>query len=590
MISYHTRYSVSTYYKKTSSGSTQYNTDLFPSSLGFFNTESQTNSTEYSEKWDSTSYTYMSARHSGEGFDVNYIYNGINRGSGYDSTSVSETWVQTSTGSSQAAGRTSYVENSAGHDGSLDGGAASDGYTFTGSSTTGRTQTTYQKIHEGKTTLSGTTAVPVTLTATETYSHTTLFAYVGGSQISGSATGTRLGSSAPFQPSTYTSTFAGTPTAYLFGGKFYAPHVRNTRANPPPLRIVAPVFAVTNSSVLNSAYAMSPVSGSIFDGISKFYKSSTTSLTEGATVTSGFADLTSGATSSYAFFGVTEFSSTAVNLAADARRKDLSFSYIDPEIIGYDENEEPIYGETPNAGFYFTNLGASQSFFYLTQIEPSELSAMLNPWFVPVLNGHFPDKAFPGQMPRVFTTIETAMIGESSASVRWSHISGSWQIVITKANSSTSTTTTGQISFLSTIQTKTADATGLVGNTTAILGPAFPLGFSGLNEVSVTLREAGNAESSAVFFGHSGRNQSTQYADLSFSSSLTSTVYTLGSASGWGRVTYPDSSLLAYKNKKGISFSTSSKTVQFSTLPMPPTTTHQKWNEAGRQDSVGVLE
>lgn len=613
MISFDTHHSVSTYYKRTESYTSYLDTAQFfgtnTSTYVVYNTRSASASTEYSEKWDSTSYTFMSKKAGfgelaagnlqiGAGFDVNYFYNGITLGSGYASTSVFETWAITSTASSQAAGRTSYQENSAGHDGALGGGASTDGFTFTGSSATGRTQTTYQKNHDGKTTLSGTTAIPITLTATETYALTTLFGYAGGSQVSGSASATRLSSSAPFQPSTYTSTFAGTPTVYLYGGKFYAPYIKNARQNPPPLRAVAPLLAVTESSVQASAYAMFPVIDSVFSGIEKFYKSSTSSKTEqdiagSNTAASAWTALEGGVTRSHVLFTVTDFSSSAANLALEAKRKDLSFSYIEPEIIGYDENDEPIFGQTPNVGFYFTNLSASQSFFYLTQIEPSELSTMSNSWFVPVLNGHFPDKAFPGQMPRIFTNVETAQINGSSASVRWAHISSSWKIVITKANSSTSLTTTGQISFLSTISTKTAEATGLVGNTTAILGPAFPLGFSGMNEVSFTLREAGDTEStqsSAVFFGHSGRHGASSYADASFSSNSFSTVHTLGSGSGWQRVTYPDSSLTAYKNKKGVSFSTSTKTVQFSTLSLPPTTTHRKWNEAGRTDSVALTE
>ena len=380
-----------------------------------------------------------------------------------------------------------------------------------------------------------------TLTSTRSAAFTQAFASAGTSLISGSATAVELGTS------TYTTTANQTGTVYLFGAALFAQAYEANRGLLPPLRLAASAFAVTQSPTATNLCLAETITGT-FQWITSFYERKTASTATNTIILSppNFT-ITQNYTSSYEFWSLTKWSSTVLRPNLLANRK----TFISAGYIG---------------------TGGLSSVFTSYSLIPAELSDVN--MFAPVYSGI--------SSVRVFTSKQGGLtIGGSTAACQWVFTGSAWSLKITKINSSTSTTLYATVSLLGANSTTTLAALHVVGNTTAILGPAIPGTANQMDHVSYTM--AGSVNTSRPAFFVSGMCGTTFIETSASQSSSASSVLMLG-------LTYPASSLPAFKARTGVSFSTYTATQRGAetNLLLPSVWTHLKWNEASRGDVVSV--
>lgn len=434
-------------------------------------------------------------------------------------------WASTSTGDTQAASFTTqnYVTDA------VAGTSFGDISAVTG---------TYVKGADGA---GRTTSRSYVLASTQTAIFGQTFAMIGTSPLSGTASATEAGTQ------TYSTTAAQPGTVFLYGGAANVQLFDAQRGPLPPQRVAGKAFAVTHSSLANSAYPLGTISGT-FDWISNFYFRPTFSTS--TNFVQGYPPnftLTLNTTLSYEYFVSTQWSTTGLTAALSAIRK----KYVQSGYIGT-AGMDSVYSSFSVSPLGLTNLTL----------------------FVPV----FPSIS----SLNIFTRATGGLtLDGSSASAAWTYTGGAWSLRLTKANSSSFSTLYGTIDLTGSNATTTENASAQTGNTTAVLGPIFPATAQGVDEVSITLREAGDA--TRPFFFFSAPIETTFLENSSSLSASSSLVLSLGAS-------YPISSLRAYKKHIGISFSTETTSLRGAgfSFTLPGVWQHSKWNEAGRTDAVSV--
>jgi len=195
--------------------------------------------------------------------------------------------------------------------------------------------------------------------------------------------------------------------------------------------------------------------------------------------------------------------------------------------------------------------------------------------------------------PFIYTsTRDGQTVNGSSASLVWIYTNSSWSLHATLKNTSTSTTIWISTSLSGAPSSTSLSASVGVGISTAILGPLYPFSVSGGNAVHFSLNND-RTDSVSAFYGYSNTAMTSGTSTL-FSSSA-STFASSSFLSG-----LMDSSFKRfYAGLRGASFSTQSSNLPTldvnqafnpSLLETPVVLNGNKWNEAGREDAVSVIQ
>lgn len=186
------------------------------------------------------------------------------------------------------------------------------------------------------------------------------------------------------------------------------------------------------------------------------------------------------------------------------------------------------------------------------------------------------------QSANIFTNARV----HASTTFRWKYESSSWRLHATSSNTSTTSSYTVAAGISGSASTQASPAFHAIGVTTAILGPAHPFTALSLNELSVSTLLS---DTSGVSAYYSSRNASSASSSSTFVTASSSTTTQLGSGSGFSPATFADSLLTWAVAQVAASIQT---TTWSSSIDgegsIPSIYRASKWNEAGRGDPVSV--
>ncbi|NCY23170.1 hypothetical protein EBX31_14620, partial [bacterium] len=188
--------------------------------------------------------------------------------------------------------------------------------------------------------------------------------------------------------------------------------------------------------------------------------------------------------------------------------------------------------------------------------------------------------------PRIFKTALIASDVSSTTTFVWRYTAGGWSLAYTTKNSATSSTGYAGFTISGSPSFTDENAVTVIGASSNILGPLIPLSYEGLNIISSTRGSSTGGNSAFYSFACSSSGSSS----ASVWSTSSSDTVSFGS-------TYAPSRLTGYVNLPACDISTES--TYFNTFyedegsfspTIPNISKNSKWNEAGRQDPVEVLE
>ena len=188
--------------------------------------------------------------------------------------------------------------------------------------------------------------------------------------------------------------------------------------------------------------------------------------------------------------------------------------------------------------------------------------------------------------PRIFKTALITSDSSSTTTFVWRYTAGGWSLAYTTKNSAASSTGYAGFTISGSPSFTDENAVTVIGASSNILGPLIPLSYEGLNIISSTRGSSTGGNSAFYSFACSSSGSSSASA---WSTSSSDTV-SFGS-------TYAPSRLTGYVNLPACDISTES--TYFNTFyedegsfspTIPDISKNAKWNEAGRQDPVAVLE
>lgn len=388
----------------------------------------------------------------------------------------------------------------------------------------------------------GVDSITYTEAATGTTQFSQVFATVGTSTLSGTATATTtLGGS------TRTLTLSNVTTLVpLFA--LNMPTVQRwyeARANPPGLRGAGIAFAATHTASTSAVQGLAAGSNTFATDLS--FGSSTSSSSNGATApfdgTAGQSERSQTGETYFTGRRVSSTGWTATGVLSAARR-----SLAGPAFVSQ------------------TGIGSAITF------SPS----MTATWTggVSVAQGI--------QSANIFTNARV----HASTTFRWKHESSSWRLHATSSNTSTTSFYTVAVGISGSANTNTSPAFEIIGVTTAILGPAHPFSALSLNELSVSTLLA---DTSGVSAYYSSRNASSAGSSSTFVTASSSATTQLGSGSGFSPATFADSLLTWAVAQVAASVQTTTWSSSFDGEgSIPSIYRASKWNEASRGDPVSV--
>ena len=188
--------------------------------------------------------------------------------------------------------------------------------------------------------------------------------------------------------------------------------------------------------------------------------------------------------------------------------------------------------------------------------------------------------------PRIFKTALITSDSSSTTTFVWRYTAGGWSLAYTTKNSATSSTGYAGFTISGAPSFTDENAVTVIGASSNILGPLIPLSYDGLNIISSTRGSSTGGNSAFYSFACSSSGSSS----ASVWSTSSSDTVSFGS-------TYAPSRLTGYVNLPACDISTES--TYFNTFyenegsfspTIPNISKNSKWNEAGRQDPVAVLE
>lgn len=383
----------------------------------------------------------------------------------------------------------------------------------------------------------GVDSITYTEPATGTTQFSQVFATIGTSMLSGTATATTT-----LAGSTRTLTLSNATTLVpLFA--LSMPTIQRwyeARANPPGLRGAGIALAATHAASTSAVQGLAAGSNSYASDLSFGTSSSSTSF--GTTV----QDLAENTNEGETYFTGRRASSTGWTATGvlSAARKALS----GPAFISQ------------------TGMGSAITF------SPSITATWTGG--VSVAQGI--------QSANIFTNARV----HASTTFRWKYESSSWRLHATSSNTSSTSSYTVAVGISGSASTDTSPAFHAIGVTTAILGPAHPFTALSLNELSVSTHLS---DTSGVSAYYSSRNASSAGSSSTFVTASSSATTQLGSGSGFAPATFADSLLTWAVAQVAASVQTATWSSYIEGEgSIPSIFRASKWNEASRGDPVSV--